>query len=146
MKEKRRGKKGQLRKKERRKSGEGPEGRAARWSRCSSRWMEVRQARWKMEMNDKVDDIVKKIPISAQDVYVTSGGRILKGSDKLKRLRGSRREHSGGQEQDARWRQAQGQEEQSGEETRHEAGATEKRGSGDSGEREGGSDPDVGRN
>ena len=35
-------------------------------------------------MNDKVDDIVKKIPISAQDVYVTSGGRILKGSDKLK--------------------------------------------------------------
>ena len=37
-----------------------------------------------MEMNDKVDDIVKKIPISAQDVYVTSGGRILKGSDKLK--------------------------------------------------------------
>ena len=37
-----------------------------------------------MEMNDKVDDIVKKIPISDQDVYVTSGGRILKGSDKLK--------------------------------------------------------------
>ena len=36
-----------------------------------------------MEMNDKVDDIVKKIPISAQDVYVTSGGRILKGSDTL---------------------------------------------------------------
>ena len=26
-----------------------------------------------MEMNDKVDDIVKKIPISDQDVYVTSG-------------------------------------------------------------------------
>ena len=37
-----------------------------------------------MEMNDKVDDVVKKIPISDQDVYVTSGGRILKGSDKLK--------------------------------------------------------------
>ena len=37
-----------------------------------------------MEMKDKVDDIVKKIPISDQDVYVTSGGRILKGSDKLK--------------------------------------------------------------
>ena len=37
-----------------------------------------------MEVNDKVDDIVKKIPISDQDVYVTSGGRILKGSDKLK--------------------------------------------------------------
>ena len=37
-----------------------------------------------MEMKDKVGDIVKKIPISDQDVYVTSGGRILKGSDKLK--------------------------------------------------------------
>ena len=35
-------------------------------------------------MNDKVDDIVKKIPISDQDVYVTSVGRISKGSDKLK--------------------------------------------------------------
>ena len=31
-----------------------------------------------MEMSDKVDDIVKKIPISDQDVYVTSGGRILR--------------------------------------------------------------------
>ena len=28
-----------------------------------------------MEMSDKVDDIVKKIPISDQDVYVTSGGK-----------------------------------------------------------------------
>ena len=37
-----------------------------------------------MEMNDKVDDMVKKIPISDQDVYVTSGGRILRRSDKLK--------------------------------------------------------------
>ena len=37
-----------------------------------------------MEMNDKVDDILKKIPISDQDVYVTSGGRILRKSDKLK--------------------------------------------------------------
>ena len=37
-----------------------------------------------MEMNDKVDDILKKIPISDQDVYVTSGGRILRRSDKLK--------------------------------------------------------------
>ena len=36
-----------------------------------------------MEMSDKVDDIVKKIPISNQDVYVTSGGRILTGSGKL---------------------------------------------------------------
>ena len=34
-------------------------------------------------MNDKVDDIVKKIPISDKDVYVTSGGRILRRSDKL---------------------------------------------------------------
>ena len=40
-----------------------------------------------MEMSDKVDDIVKKIPISDQDVYVTSGGRILRGSDKLKSCR-----------------------------------------------------------
>ena len=36
-----------------------------------------------MEMSDKVDDIVKKIPIIDQDVYVTSGGRILRRSDKL---------------------------------------------------------------
>ena len=36
-----------------------------------------------MEMSDKVDDIVKKIPISDQDVCVTSGGRILRRSDKL---------------------------------------------------------------
>ena len=36
-----------------------------------------------MEMSDKVDDIVKKIQISDRDVYVTSGGRILRRSDKL---------------------------------------------------------------
>ena len=36
-----------------------------------------------MEMSDKVDDIVKKIPISDQDVYVTRGGRIPRRSDKL---------------------------------------------------------------
>ena len=36
-----------------------------------------------MEMSDKADDIVKKIPISDQDVYVTSGGRTLRGSDML---------------------------------------------------------------
>ena len=46
-----------------------------------------------MEMSDRVADIVKKIPISDQDVYVTSGGRILRRSDKLESLRGSRREH-----------------------------------------------------
>ena len=36
-----------------------------------------------MEMSDKVDDIVKKIPISDRDVYVTNGGRILRRSDRL---------------------------------------------------------------
>ena len=36
-----------------------------------------------METSDKVDDIVKNIPISDQDVYVTSGGRILRRRDKL---------------------------------------------------------------
>ena len=36
-----------------------------------------------MEMSDRVDDIVKKIPISDQDVYVTSGERTLRRSDKL---------------------------------------------------------------
>ena len=50
---------------------------------------DIRQGGWsktsamEMEMSDKVDDIVKKIPISDQDVYVTSGGRILRRSDKL---------------------------------------------------------------
>ena len=34
-------------------------------------------------MSDKVDDIVKKIPISDQDVYVTSEGRVLRGGDEL---------------------------------------------------------------
>ena len=29
-----------------------------------------------IEMSDKVDDIVKKIPISDRDVYVTSGGEV----------------------------------------------------------------------
>ena len=36
-----------------------------------------------MDMSDKVDDIVTKIPISDQDVYVTSSGRILRRRDKL---------------------------------------------------------------
>ena len=53
--------------------------------------------------------------------------------------------HDSSHEQDAVRRKAQGQEEQSGEETSHETGASQKRGSGDSGEREGGGDPDVGR-
>ena len=38
-----------------------------------------------MEMSEKVDDIVKKIPISDQDVYVTSEGRVLRGGEELKR-------------------------------------------------------------
>ena len=38
-----------------------------------------------MEMSDKVGDIVKKIPISDQDVYVTSEGRVLRGGEELKR-------------------------------------------------------------
>ena len=38
-----------------------------------------------MEMSDKVDDIVKKTPISNQDVYVTSEGRVLRGGEELKR-------------------------------------------------------------
>ena len=37
----------------------------------------------KIEMSDKVDDIVKKIPISGRSVYVTSGGRNLRRRDKL---------------------------------------------------------------
>ena len=36
-----------------------------------------------VEMSDRVDDIVKKTPINDQDVYVTSGGRILRRSDQL---------------------------------------------------------------
>ena len=36
-----------------------------------------------MEM--KMSDIMKKIPISGQDVYVTSAGRVLRGGEELKR-------------------------------------------------------------
>ena len=38
-----------------------------------------------IDMSDKVDDIVKKIPISDQDVYVTSEGRVLGGGDELRK-------------------------------------------------------------
>ena len=38
-----------------------------------------------MKRSDKVDDIVKKIPISDQDVYVTSEGRVLRGDEELRR-------------------------------------------------------------
>ena len=90
----------------------------------------------------KIEDVIRQVQ-KGEDVYVTMQGKVLRRNEKLKscgvtdgctiqvtsRMRG--------------WRKTQGQEEQSGEETRHEAGATEKRGSGDSGEREGGSDPDV---
>ena len=36
-----------------------------------------------VKMSDRVDDIVKRTPMSDQDVYVTSGGRTLRRSDKL---------------------------------------------------------------
>ena len=36
-----------------------------------------------VKMSDRVDDIVKRTPISDQDVYVTSGGRTLRRSDKI---------------------------------------------------------------
>ena len=36
-----------------------------------------------VEVSDRVDDIVKKTPISDQDVYVTSGGRVSRRNDKL---------------------------------------------------------------
>ena len=36
-----------------------------------------------VKMSDRVDDIVKRTSISDQDVYVTSGGRTLRRSDKL---------------------------------------------------------------
>ena len=64
-----------------------------------------------VEMSDRVDDIVKKTPIRDQDVYVTSGGRILRRRDKLESCE-VRREHTGSHEQDARRRKTQGQEEQ----------------------------------
>ena len=57
---------------------------------------------------DKVQKILNIVSGSDRDVYVTSGGRILRGSDG-----GSRREHSGGHQQDARRRRkAQRKEEQ----------------------------------
>ena len=78
-----------------------------------------------VKMSDRVDDIVKRTPISDQDVYVTSDGRMLRRSDKLESCEvrdGSTVEIT------SRMRGGEGQEEQSGEETRHEAGATEKLG------------------
>ena len=45
---------------------------------------------------DKVQKILNTVSGSDRDVYVTSGGRILRGSDKLKSFWGSSREHSGG--------------------------------------------------
>ena len=59
---------------------------------------------------DKVQKILNIISKGDRDVYVTSGGRVLKGSGQAEELRGSRREHSGGHEQDARRRKTQGQE------------------------------------
>ena len=88
---------------------------------------------------------MKKIPISDQDVYVTSGGRILKGSDKLKScevrdgstVEVTSRMRSGGKHKDkkskAEKKQVMSQK------------AVSNEGRGDSGEREGGNYPDVGR-
>ena len=84
--------------------------------------------------DDKVSDMMKRIP-SGHDMYVTSGGRVLTGSDKLMSCGVSDgRMHDSGHEQDAGRRKTHGQEEQCGEETSHETGASEKQGSGNSGE------------
>ena len=61
---------------------------------------------------DKVQKILNTVSGSDRDVYVTSGGRTLRGSDKLKSCEIRDGEHSGGHEQDARRRKTQGQEEQ----------------------------------
>ena len=61
---------------------------------------------------DKIQKILNIVCESDRDVYVTSGGRILKGSDKLKSCEVSRRQHSSGHDQDARRRKAQRKEEQ----------------------------------
>ena len=59
---------------------------------------------------DKVQKILNTVNGSDWDVYVTCGGRILREDDKIEELWGSRREHSAGHEQDARWMKTQGQE------------------------------------
>ena len=58
---------------------------------------------------DKVQKILNTVSKSDRDVYVASGGRILRGSDTAEELRGSRRERSAGHEQDERRRKTQGQ-------------------------------------
>ena len=45
---------------------------------------------------DKVQKILNTVSGSDRDVYVTSGGRTLRRSDKPEEFLGSRREHSGG--------------------------------------------------
>ena len=42
----------------------------------SEAWMRVDTSTMEVKMSDRVDDIVKKTPISDQDVYVTSGGNF----------------------------------------------------------------------
>ena len=97
-----------------------------------------------MEVNltdDKVEDLMRRIQ-KDEDVYLTMHGRVLKRSERLKSC-----EVTDGctiQVTDRLRGQAQGQEEQSGEETGHEPESSEQRGSGDSGEQEGGNYPDVG--
>ena len=97
-----------------------------------------------MEVNltdDKVEDLMRRIQ-KDEDVYLTMHGRVLKRSERLKSCEVT----DGGtiQVTDRLRGQAQGQEEQSGEETGHEPESSEQRGSGDSGEQEGGNYPDVG--
>ena len=67
---------------------------------------------------------------------------VLRRNEKLKSCGVTDGCNDSSHEQDERRRKAQGQ---SGEDTSHETGASEKRGSGDSRQREGGGDPDVGR-
>ena len=100
-----------------------------------------------MKMSDKMDDIVKKIPVSDQDVYVTSGGRILRRSDKLE----SCEVRDGSTIQVMSRMRGQEQSGQEASRKRKDTGAEvhgRRRGrqrSGDSGEREGGNNLDVGR-
>ena len=94
--------------------------------------------------NDKVSDIVKRIPSSAcdnrHDVHVTYEGR----ERRVEELRDRQWKHCPVHDQDARWRKKQSQEH---DETRTEVRgrAEERQGSGDAGVHQRGSDPDVGR-
>ena len=59
-----------------------------------------------MALSDKVSDVAKRsVCCSKSDVYVTSGGRVLRRSEEL---RSQGRKHSGGYWQDDRRRETQG--------------------------------------